>query len=302
MIECLMNKTVSPVKFLSIMTIGIISISFGSILIRFTSDVHPIMIATYRLSFSSIILITILKIRKISFAHLSKKEWLLCTLSGLFLSLHFITWITSLSYTSIASSVVLVTMNPVFVGLLAFIFLKEKLHIYLIGGILLSVAGSIILTIGDSGGLDFTNTRALTGNLLALTGALMVSLYLLIGSQIRKNIDLMTYITTVYSISAIILIITSFFLNLDFTGYKTSSYIYMLLLAILPQLIGHTSYNWALKHLQSSMVAITTMGEPIGASILAYLIFKESITIIQGIGIALIFMAIMLASGKGKKN
>jgi drug/metabolite transporter (DMT)-like permease len=299
-----MTKETSVSKIILVMTFGIFAISSGSILIKFTTDVPAIMIATYRLIFSTIILLFILKIKGIGIAKMNKKCWFLSALSGFFLSLHFITWITSLSYTSVASSVVLVTMNPIFVGILAFFFFKERLHIFLISGILLSVLGSIVLTLGDSGleGLRITNEKALIGDILALTGALMASFYLLIGSKIREKIDLMSYITVVYGFSAIFLVVISLFLGLDFTGYKTSSYFYMLMLAVLPQLIGHTSFNWALKHLKSSMVAITTMGEPIGASVLAYFLLGESIKFTQFIGIALIFIAIILASSKGKKE
>jgi drug/metabolite transporter (DMT)-like permease len=299
-----MHEKASLSKIILVMTFGILAISSGSILIKYTTDVPPIMIATYRLTFSTIILLSIFKIKSLPFAKMDKKQWLLSALSGLFLAFHFITWITSLSYTSVASSVVLVTMNPIFVGLFTIIFFKEKMHISLLAGIILSVVGSIVLTVGDSGlqGLIITNKKALYGDILALTGALMTSFYLLIGSKVREKIDLMTYITTVYGFSALFLIIISISMGLSFTGYKTNSYIYMLLLAILPQLIGHTSFNWALKHLKSSMVAITTMGEPIGASVLAYFLLGESVSLMQFIGICLIFIAIILASSKGKKE
>ena len=111
----------------------------------------------------------------------------------------------------------------------------------------------------------------------------------------------MTYIISVYGFAAIILVIISFSMGLKFTGYEPKSYMFMLLLAILPQLIGHTSYNWALKHLKSSMVAITAMGEPIGATILAYLLLDEKLIFTQFIGITLIFASIVIASKKGEK-
>lgn len=299
-----MGNNISLGRVMLVMSVGILAISCGSILIKFTSDVPPIMIAVYRLVFSSIILITIFKLKKLPFAHLTRKEWAWCGLSGIFLSMHFITWISSLQYTSVASSVVLVTMNPIFVGILSFLILKEKLHFTLIIGIILSVLGSVILTIGDSGvdGFAITNSTALWGDVLALTGALMASFYLLIGSRIRERIDLMSYITVVYSFSAVFLVLVSLVMGLSFTGYKSESYLYMLLLAVLPQLLGHTSFNWALKHLKSSMVAVTTMGEPIGASVLAFLLLGEVVSLWQIMGISLIFGAIMIASIKGKKE
>jgi drug/metabolite transporter (DMT)-like permease len=111
----------------------------------------------------------------------------------------------------------------------------------------------------------------------------------------------LSYVSIVYSFSAVLLLVTSLCLGIPFTGYKASSYFYMALLAVVPQLIGHTAINWALKHLKTSMVAITILGEPIGASILAYIIFNETIGSFQGLGMGLIFLAIIVASRKGIK-
>lgn len=294
---------VSPVKTVLVLSAGIVAVSFGSILIRFADDVPPVMIATYRLFFSSLLLMLIFRNVKTEVASLTKRQWCLTLMSGFFLSVHFVTWITSLQHTSVASSVVLVTMNPIFVGVFSFILFKEKLHVSLIAGILLSVAGSVVLVMGDSGlnGMFLLNKRALIGDLLALTGALMASFYYLTGSRARESLNITTYITIVYTISAVMLVMVSLFSGLSFTGYKASSYGYMFLLAALSQLIGHTSFNWALKHLKSSMVAVTTMGEPIGATILAYFLLNESVSLIQGVGMVLIFSAILLASTQGKK-
>lgn len=307
MLKSSMTRTgtgnVSPVKTVLVLSAGITAVSFASILIRFADDVPPVMIATYRLIFSSLLLMLIFKKLKIKVASLSGRQWCLSLMSGFFLSIHFVTWITSLKYTSVASSVVLVTMNPIFVGIFSFLLFKEKLHVSLIAGILLSVAGSVVLVVGDSGfkGMFLLNKKAMIGDLLALTGALMASFYYLTGSRARENVNIATYITIVYTISAVMLVLVSLFSGLSFTGYKASSYGYMFLLAALSQLIGHTSFNWALKHLKSSMVAVTTMGEPIGATILAYFLLNESVSLIQGVGMVLIFSAILLASIQGKK-
>ncbi len=297
------NKKVSKLTIFSVLTIGLFAISSGSILIKFTHGVPSIMIATYRLTFSAIILVLITKIKKVPLDKMNGREWFLCFLSGFFLAMHFITWISSLNHTSVASSVVLVTTSPIFVGILSFFLLKEKQNLSLIIGIVLSVAGSIVLTLGDSGinGLQIENKDVFFGDMLALTGGLMVSLYLLIGSKLRNNISLMTYVVRVYGFASVILIVISLLLNLNFTGYSPKSYVLMFLLALLPQLIGHTSYNWALKHLKSSMVAIASMGEPIGATILAYILLKESLSLTQFAGIILIFASIVIASRKGEK-
>jgi drug/metabolite transporter (DMT)-like permease len=291
-------------KTVAILITGMVAISFAAIFIRFCDDVPAIMIATYRLCIASAVLLAIFKIRGLSLRGIEGKDLFLSLLGGIFLSLHFITWITSLKYTSVASSVVLVTTNPIFVGILSWFFLKEKQNIELILGIVLCFLGSVLIALGDSGmhGTTTLTDKALTGDLLALAGAVMASGYLIVGSRARERLDILTYITVVFSISAIVLLITSLVLHIPFTGYKPDSYIFLVLLAVVPQLIGHTSFNWALKHLKTSMVAITILGEPIGATILAYLFFKESIGRFQLLGMTLIFTAIIIASRKGKKS
>lgn len=286
------------------MSVGIVAISFASIFIKFCDDVPSIMIATYRLTISSIILLTIAKGRGIRFTSFSKKQLLIGVLGGFFLSLHFSFWISSLKFTSVASSVVLVTTNPIFVGLFSYLLFREKQPPELILGIILSFSGSVILAIGDSGlqGLSIQNPSFLLGDVLALLGAIMTSGYLMVGSKLREEMDVLSYISVVYTFSACFLLIASVSWGIPFTGYKASSYLYMALLAIVPQLIGHTAINWSLKHLKTSMVAITILGEPIGASILAYIIFRETIKSFQGIGIVLIFLAIIISSTKGRKE
>jgi len=286
------------------MSVGIVAISFASIFIKFCDDVPSIMIATYRLTISSIILLTIAKGRGIRFTSFSKKQLLIGVLGGFFLSLHFSFWISSLKFTSVASSVVLVTTNPIFVGLFSYLLFREKQPPELILGIILSFSGSVILAIGDSGlqGLSIQNPSFLLGDVLALLGAIMTSGYLMVGSKLREEMDVLSYICVVYTFSACFLLIASVSWGIPFTGYKASSYLYMVLLAVVPQLIGHTAINWSLKHLKTSMVAITILGEPVGASILAYIIFHETIKSFQGIGIVLIFLAIIISSRKGRKE
>ena len=291
------------IKTIAGVSVGIIAISFAAIFIRLCDDVPSLMIATYRLTLSSIVLLCIARARGIRFGSFSRRQLLLGMLGGFFLSLHFSLWISSLKFTSVASSVVLVTTNPIFVGLFSYLFFREKQPPELIAGIVLSFCGSFILAVGDSGlkGLAIENPSFLVGDVLALLGAVMASGYLMVGSKLRAEMDLLSYTSVVYTFSACFLLLTSLSSGISFTGYKAGSYVFMVLLAVVPQLIGHTAINWALKHLRTSMIAITILGEPIGASILAYIIFHETIRSFQGVGIVLIFLAIIVASRKGKK-
>jgi drug/metabolite transporter (DMT)-like permease len=219
----------------------------------------------------------------------NERGWLL--LSGLFLSLHFAFWIASLKYTSVASSVVLVTTHPIFVGIGGSLFLKERLGLNLILGIALSVFGSGLISFGDM----TLSSEALMGDGFALLGAMAASGYLLIGRKMRKDQELLSYIFPVYSTAGLILILLSFVFQKSFWGYSPSAYLFLFLLALIPQLIGHTTFNWALKYLPASMVAITILGEPIGSTILAYFIFGEGLTTWKVLGGISIFAGISIA-------
>jgi drug/metabolite transporter (DMT)-like permease len=282
--------------------IGIICVSLASILIKLTNDVPSVIMTSYRLAISSLILIiySLIKYGKIELY--SRKDMLIAALSGLFLSAHFIFWIASIKYTSIPSSVTLVATSPIFVAFFSFFVLKETQNRAIIVSIFLSFIGLFILTSSD-GGLVFDKIDkiSLMGDVLAIFGAVAVSGYFIVGSYLRRNMNIVQYITLVYSFAAIFSLIFAYFSNEKFTGYKESSYIYMFLLAVVPQLIGHTSFNWALKYAKTSAVAIATLGEPIGATILSYIIFNQGVSLIQGLGMAIVLSSIFIASKYAKK-
>jgi len=281
------------VSLFILLPLGIIAVSTASIFIKLC-DAPALIIATYRMVLASLILLPFAAYRKIwSGWRGSDLRWLV--LSGLFLSLHFAFWIASLKYTSVASSVVLVTTHPIFVGTGAWLFLKERLGLNLILGILLSVLGSGLIGYGDM----TLSSDALMGDGLALLGAVTASGYFLVGRKMRRTQDLLSYIFPVYSTAGLGLIIFSLFLQKPFFGYSSSTYIFLLLLAIVPQLIGHTTFNWALKYLPASMVAITILGEPIGSTILAYFILGEGLTTWKVLGGISIFIGILIALKKG---
>jgi len=286
-----------------VLLIGVTSISFSAIFIRYCNDVPAITIAGYRLVIASVVLVLIALVRRVRFTGIGKRERIAAVIGALFLALHFISWITSLKMTSIASSVALVTTNPIFVGVFSWLILKEKQEKELIFGIVLSVGGSLVLALGDGGlsGLVITNKEALIGDLLAIVGAIMGSGYLITGSIIREKVDTFRHILMVYPLAAVILLVIVLVSGLPVTGFQPRSYLNLVHLALISQLLGHTAFNWALKHLKTSMVAITILCEPIGAAILAFFFFRETITISQAIGMTLIFSAVLIGARKGRK-
>jgi drug/metabolite transporter (DMT)-like permease len=277
------------VSLIFLIPIGILAVSTASIFIKLC-DAPALIIATYRMVFASLILLPY-ALHKKAGRSWGRKEigWLI--LSGFFLSLHFAFWIASLKYTSVASSVVLVSTHPIFVGIGSRLFLRERMGFYLILGIILSVLGSAFISYGDTS----LSEKALMGDGLALLGAMTASGYFLVGRKMRKNQDLFSYILPVYSTAALALIVFSLAFQEAFWGYSPSTYLYLLLLALIPQLIGHTTFNWALKYLPASMVAITILGEPVGSTVLAYFILGEGLTSWKVLGGMLILAGILIA-------
>jgi len=280
------------VSLLFLIPIGVLAASTASIFIKLC-DAPALIIATYRMVLASLILLPYAFYKKTGRTW-GRKEigWLIA--SGLFLSLHFMFWIGSLKYTSVASSVVLVTTYPIFVGIGSRFFLKERMGRYLVFGIILSVLGSGLISYGDLA----ISREALMGDGLALLGAVAVSGYFLVGRKMRKSQDLLSYIFPVYSAAGFLLVIFSLLSQKNFFGYSWTTYLFFLLLALIPQLIGHTTINWALKYLPASMVGVTYLGEPVGSSILAYFILNEELTSWKVFGGILILAGILTALKK----
>lgn len=271
--------------------IGVVAASFASILIKLC-DAPSMVIACYRLSFASMFLIAGAGFKKVNpLTSFSQRDLYLAFLSAIFLCLHFATWITSLKYTTVASSVVLVSTTPIFVALGSIFFLKEKISKLLFWGIGLTVCGAIILSSKDFG----IGKNPLVGDALALTGAIGAAGYFLVGRELRARINLLAYVTVVYSTTALLLVLITKLFNYSFTGYGAKIYLLFFLIAFVPQVIGHTSFNWALKYISAATVAVITLGEPIGATILAFFILGEKITAFQIIGGILILTGVALA-------
>ena len=293
---------------------AILAVSTASIFIRFAQREAPsLVIAAFRLTFASLILAPIaLTHHHAKLRGLTRRELLLALLSGIFLALHFATWITSLEYTTVASSVVLVSTSPLWVALLAPLVLRERLTRPVLVGMLLALTGGVVIALSDAcvwqNGLacpslaEFMKGKAFLGNFLALAGAWMVAGYLLIGRRLREKMSLVPYIFVVYSIAAIALIVIMFASGETPLGYSPMTYVWMLLLALIPQLIGHSTYNWALRYMPAALVAVTTLGEPIGSTILAYFILREAPTWIKLGGAGMILAGIWLASKAETKS
>lgn len=274
---------------------GVAAVSSAAIFIRYAqADAPSLTIAAYRLALATLILLPVAWLNhRRELSGLKASEWRWALAAGIFLALHFGTWVTSLAYTSVASSVVLVSTSPLWVALAAWLFLHEPLTPGLLTGLLLALGGVVVISFAESrSGLS---ANPFLGNILALGGALAVSAYWLIGRRLRRHLSLIPYITIVYGFAALTLLVAALLLRQPLTGFKTATYGWFLLLALIPQLLGHSSFNWALAHLPAAYVAIATLGEPLGAAFLAFLLLGETPSALKLAAGALIMAGIFLA-------
>jgi len=291
--------------------IAILAVSTASIFIRFAQlDGAPsLVIAGLRLTFATLLLAPVALTRhRAEIKSFTRKQITLGVISGLFLAVHFATWISSLEYTSVASSVVFVSTGPLWVALLSPMLLNEKLTRMAIVGLALALLGGTVIGLSDAcviqNGIQCPQLsqvmqgRAMWGNFLALAGAWAVTGYLIIGRKLRAGMSLIPYIFLVYGMAAVALLIIMFAAGHSPFGFEFKTYGWIFLLAAVPQLIGHSTYNWLLKQLSATLVAITTLAEPVGSAVLAYIFLNELPTSAVMFGGLLILAGIYLAARK----
>ena len=277
-----------------------LTVSSAAILIRVAQadGVHSITIAAWRLTIAAGLLwpLAWAKSSKDILA-LKKKDWLLGGAAGLFLAMHFAAWISSLGFTSVASSTALVTTNPIWIALVSWLFFREQLGRWLVLGIVAVVFGSAFIFLSDARLVEGSGgSNPMLGNTLALVGSLTVCGYLLIGRRLRRTMSLLPYIWLVYSSAAVALLVTSAMNGAALTGFSSRAWLCLIALALGPQLLGHSAINWALKHVSATFIAITILGEPIGSALLAWLIFGERFAPLQLTGFAVLLAGIYLAA------
>jgi len=261
---------ISPSKYLVL--VGVFFTSLSSIIIRL-SQAPSLVISFYRMLFTVLLLLfpVMLKERG-AIKGIKKKDFILCVISGVFLALHFASWIASISMTTISNSTILVSCSPIFVSLANFIILKEKFTSKMLTGLSMSIIGTIIIAIGSSGG---STSSMMTGNILAFMGAIFVAGYLVIGGIVRKNVSAGAYVFIVYSASVIVLFFMCIITKTPIYPYSPKEFMLFLALAIFCSILGHTVYNYLMKYISATMISVSTLCEPIFASILALIIFKE---------------------------
>ena len=286
----------------SILATSVLVVSSAAIMIRFAlaEGVSSLAIAAWRLGIAAFALIFIIAAKsnaRSELANVSRKDFLLAGLSGVFLAAHFAAWISSLQYTSVASSVALVTTNPIWIALFSWLVFREKLGKWLLLGIAAAILGSVFIFAADAR-LETLSAGANPplGNSLALVGSLTVCGYLLIGRRLRTTMSLLPYIVLTYSSAALVLLGMAWANGNALAGYSMLAWLCLLGLGLGPQLLGHSGINWALKHIPATFIAIAILGEPIGSSLLAWWIFGEQFAPLQLLGFTVLLAGIYFAS------
>ncbi|MDZ7598604.1 MAG: DMT family transporter [Desulfobacterales bacterium] len=272
--------------------LGVLAVSTGAIFARL-ADAPALVTAAYRVGLATLVLAPFAWWRgRGELRALSAGQWRLAILSGFFLALHFATWISSLDYTSVANSVVLVNTNPLWVGLLTPLIAREPIRRAALISILISVVGAVIIGLGDFAG----GGRALWGDALALAGSICAALYLLLGRRLRQRLSLLGYVFICYGSAAVFLWLAVLALGLPVRGFSGVTWGAFWAMALFTQLVGHTCYNWALKWFSAALIAVSLLGEPIGSTILAYILFQEGLSWLKILGAGLILLAIYWAA------
>lgn len=283
-----------------VLAAGVIAVSTAAIFIKLaisTAGVSGVgfslFLSASRLTIASLILLPAW--RNLKPSQLNPGALRYAIAAGICLSLHFATWITSLSFTSIAASTTLVTTNPIWVALLSWFWFKEKLTKLTILGIAIALLGGIFIGFVDTGTVS-SASNPLLGNSLALVGAILVSLYFILGREAqRKGLGISGYVAIAYSTGSLVLLPLPLLFGSTYVGYPVAVYIYVLLMAVASQVVGHTILNWSVRWISPTMVTLAILFEPVSSTFLGYLIFKEIPGKLVLLGAAILLMGVAIA-------
>jgi drug/metabolite transporter (DMT)-like permease len=277
-----------------VLAIGVVAVSCAAVLIR-EADAPALVIAAYRMGLAAVPAgaVALAKDRQRTF---QEGLWTWPLLAGMFLALHFGFWIASLQQTSVITSVVLVTSSPVFVALASPFVLGERVAAATWAGIGIATVGAVLMAAEDIG----EGLGTLGGDLYALLGAIFAAGYLMIGRRARPQVPWLKYVGAVYPVAAVLLVVSVLVAGESFTGYSTKTFVMMGLLALVPQLVGHSAINWALAYVPAALVAVAILGEPVGATTLAALILGETPSGFEVAGALLVLSGVYVVLRPGR--
>lgn len=280
------------------LALGVAAVSSAAVIIRLAGEAPALVIGAYRLTIASLVVLpAALLFKHRDLEAYEKSSITIALLSGAFLALHFAFWVTSLDYTSVASSVVLVTTSPLMIAPLSRWLTGDAVSRRTVFGILLALIGVGTIAFG-AGRPEF---GGLAGDGLALLGAAAMTGHRITGRRLRCSVSVMAFISVSYPVAAVLLMMAAGVSGSAFSGFAPATYWWLLLLGLLPQVLGHSLLNWSLGHLSAVIVSTAVMAEPVGATVLAYLVLSEAPGLHELVGGAIVLAGVYLAVG-GEKN
>jgi drug/metabolite transporter (DMT)-like permease len=271
---------------------GVLAVSWAAILVRLAAA-PPLAVAAWRMGLAAIPAMAFAAWRRREeLERLDRRARLWLAASGLALALHFATWIASLRLTTVASSVSLVTTQPIWAALLARALLGERVGRRAWAGIGLAVIGGSAVA-----GADFSaRPEGLAGDALALAGGALAAVYLVAGRRSRAELSLGAYAGVVYPVAAAALLLAAAVSGAPLGGYAAGTWVALGLLALVPQLLGHSLLNWSLRWLSAPFVAVAILGEPVVSTLLAIPVLGETPGPLQAAGAALTIAGVAVAA------
>ena len=281
--------------------VGLTAISTSVLFIRWAASAPAETVAVWRTVFGASLLVPVAAMKARSeIREMSVREWALIAGSGIFLGLHFVTWIASLYHTSVASASALVAVSPLFLAVLGYFLLQERLSGRQLASLFLAVAGVTALGWIDRSPTGQAVAHPLLGNALALSAAGFVSVYLLIGRIVRQRRSWLAYVAPVYVVTALTTVVVALVQGIPLLGWGWEIYALCLGMAFVPHLLGHGSLNWSLKYLSATTAGLASLGVPVLSSAWGAVAFYEvpSPLAIGAMGLILVALGLFIAAGR----
>lgn len=273
------NQSTLPFHPYLLLFISILSVSISSIMIK-SSDTPTAVAGMYRLYMSVVMMLPFVPWKTLRSSEMNKKDWSAVFLAGLFLGLYFLFWMESLIYTSVASSMVILSLQPLFVMIGSYFLFRERTGVLTLFCLIAALLGSVVIAWGDIG----VSREALIGDGLSLLGTVMVSAYMLAGQKVSHKIDANLYSVIVFFLGGSVMLVYNLLNHIPLIEYDVPDWAYFFLLALIPTIFGQYIFNLLLKSIGATTVSVGIIGEPVLAIILAYLILGENISVFQFIG------------------
>jgi drug/metabolite transporter (DMT)-like permease len=276
---------------------AVVAVITSAILVRY-SAAPSLVKAFYRVLFTTLLLVPFaLRRHRDAFGRLSGQDWLVASAGGIALAIHFASWFESLELTSVAASVTIVQSQVLFVAIGAALFLAEHVTRRTLAGMVVALVGIAVMSVGNAlTGANVAGAAPLYGNALALVGAVCAAGYVLAGRSLRQRVPLIPYVIVVYSVCAVVLLALTVADGAPLVDYPPREWLLFLGMAVGPGLFGHTVLNWALAHVESSVVSVSLLGEPIGSALLALVLLGEVPTTITVVGGTIVLIGIAVTS------